>query len=480
MSDEALATPSSSPLLFGRYRVTAQLGDTRLATVYAANDERLRRRVLLMLLRKDLVAQERPRARFLAEIGQMARRSHPALLEVFDSGEVGGRPFVVTEHSQGRPLGGLGLLTVEQALLYLRQLAGAVAVCQAQRDAAAPQGLYHPPISSSNILLVDEGRIKLVDSWLLPLSEQQADLAHYRAPELSEGRPATLASDVYALGLLLYELITGARPVRGADARATALAHLSAEIPPLRQARPALYLPSLEALLARATARRPEQRFADVQSLGMALDSLWRDLGASTQPLGPPPGRLEAPRPIVAPVAAAAPAVRPAREPTAALAPQRPAQRRGGPGQARPLEAGARRKQGWARNLIGWLVMITLVLGVAGASYLAVSALVRQVSGLPSLPSLPSGEGPFGWLGGLLGGNEEIYVVNIAAGLNLRSEPDASDPTNVIAVVPNGATVRKLEGPQVEGNIPWLRVRAEVDGRQVEGWMSMNYLLLRQ
>jgi eukaryotic-like serine/threonine-protein kinase len=478
MSDEALATPTSQPLLFGRYRVTAQLGETRLATVYAATDERLRRRVLLMLLRKELAGQQRPRERFLAEIGQMARRSHPALLEVFDSGEVGGRPFVVTEHSLGRPLHGLGLLTVEQALLYLRQLAGAVAVCQAQRDATAPQGLYHPPISSSNVLLVDEGRIKLVDSWLLPVDEQQSDLAHYRAPELSEGRPAGPASAVYALGLLLYELITGERPVRGADARATALAHLSASIPPLRQARPALYLPSLEALLARATARRPEQRFADAQSLGVAFDSLWRDLGASTRPLGPPPGRLAPPVPSVAPPEAEVSAARPARAQTATQTPPRPALSRGSPGQARPLDMGARRKQGRARNLIGWLVMVALVLGVAGASYLAVSALVGQVRGLPSPPS--AGEGPLGWLGGLLGGDEEIYVVNIAAGLNLRREPDASNPANVIAVVPNGATVRRLEGPQVAGNIPWLRVRAEVDGRAVEGWMSMNYLLPQQ
>ncbi|HMQ29728.1 MAG TPA: SH3 domain-containing protein, partial [Chloroflexaceae bacterium] len=75
---------------------------------------------------------------------------------------------------------------------------------------------------------------------------------------------------------------------------------------------------------------------------------------------------------------------------------------------------------------------------------------------------------------------DEIYIVNIAEGLNLRSEPDATDTTNVIAVVPNGAPVVKLEGPRVEGNIPWLRVRAEVGGRRVEGWMSLNYLLPKE
>jgi eukaryotic-like serine/threonine-protein kinase len=462
MTDEAFATPSASPLLFGRYRVTAQLGTTRLATVYAATDERLRRRVLLHLLRKELVGQVRVRERFVAEIAQMARRSHPALLEVFDSGEVGERPFVVTEHSTGRPLRGLGLLTVEQALLYLRQLAGAVAACQAQADASAPQGLYHPPISSSNVMLVDEGQVRLVDSWLLPLDEVQLDHAAYRAPELSEGLPASPASAVYALGLLLYELVVGDRPVRGGDAHATALAHLKLNLPPLRQVRPALFLPALEALLARATARRPEQRFADAQSFGTALDSLWRELGAATRPLRP----AQAAQTQAAAPAPANPA--PLRTPTAPLMPPRPAPAGRGPVAAPALDKGARRRKRLSGNLIGWLVMVILVLGVAGASYLAVTGVAAR-----------AGES-IGWVSGWFGGGQEIYVVNIAEGLNLRREPDATDPGNIITVIPNGATVRKLEGPQVEGNIPWLRVRAEVDGRAVEGWMSLNYLSLRQ
>lgn len=493
MTDEARATPSAQPVLFGRYRVSEQLGETRLTAVYAAADERLQRRVLLHLLRKDLVGQERPRARFLAEIGQMARRSHQALLEVFDSGEVGGRPFMVTEHSAGRPLRGLGLLTVEQALLYLRQVAGAVSTCQAQRGPDAPLGLYHPPISSGNVLLVDEGRVKLVDSWLNPPADAPADQAHYRAPELSEGLPATPATAVYALGILLYELITGERPVSGPDARATALAHLSAHIPPLRQTRPGLFLPTAEVLVARATARAPERRYADAQAFGVALDSLWRDLGAATQPLSVAPGRaatLGAPAPGPSPAlpdTTPEPAVglqKPA--PQASPAARASAPRRGGAGlpAGRAVDPDLLRRRGLARGLVGWLVMVGLVLTVAAASYLAVRALAGGVAslprpappGLPSLPSLPDSGGPLDWIGGLFGGDEEIYIVNIAEGLNLRREPDATDTANVIAVVPNGAPVRKLDGPRVEGNIPWLLVRAEVDGREVEGWMSLNYL----
>lgn len=488
---QASPTPSAAPLLFGRYRVTEQLGETRLAAVYTATDERLQRRVLLHLLRRELLSLERPRARFVAEAAQMARRSHPALLEVFDSGEAGGRPFLVTEHSGGRPLRGLGLLTAEQALLYLRQATGAIAVCQAARSAELPLGLYHPPISSSNLLLIDEGRVKLVDSWLLPPAEVQPDLAHYRAPELSEGQAPTAASVVYALGLLLYELLVGERPVRGDDARATALAHLSARIPPLRQSRPALYLPAAERLLAQATARLPERRYPDAQSFGDALDALWRDLGAATQRLGPAPGRQRRAATVDRLPASLPPL---GREPTPA--PQPTPQPAPGPTRralsdvaqsitgrlSRPLAVGPDmlRRRGLSRGLMGWAVMMALMAAVAAGAYFGVNALADQltgrplpsVPGLPSLPEQPAG-GLWGWLDGLFG-DDTTMIVNIAEGLNLRDR--AGLDSTIIDLVPNGTPVEMLDGPEVVDNIPWARVRAEFDGRQVEGWLSMNYL----
>lgn len=467
---EAAATPSSAPLLFGRYRVSEHRGDTRLASIYTAVDERLQRRVLIHLLRKDLVGQAQPRERFVAQIGQMARRSHPALLDVYDSGEASGRPFMVTEFVSGRPLRGLGLLTPERALLYLRQVTGAIALCQSRRDADTPLGLYHPPISSSNLLLVDEGHVKLVDSWLLSPGEVSADIAHYRAPELSQGQEATLAAPVYALGLLCYELLTGTRPVSGSDARAIALAHLHARVPPLHEARPALYLPAVERLVARATASAPELRFPDAATFGAALDALWRDLGSPTQPLAPPrapaaryAGATTGPPTAVPPPAPAAP---PARASV----------------RMRPVDPATLRRSNVARGLLGWAVLVGLVILVAAASFFAVNALTGALKGVtapgvPWLPPPPTGDsgGPFGWLGTLFGA-DEIYIVNIAEGLNLRRAPDATDPANIITVVPNGTPVRKLEGPHVAGNIPWLRVRVTVEGQQLEGWMSLNYL----
>jgi hypothetical protein len=145
------------------------------------------------------------------------------------------------------------------------------------------------------------------------------------------------------------------------------------------------------------------------------------------------------------------------------------------------------RKRGITRSLVGWLVMISLLLVVAAGSYVGVSALIAQFSGistpnLPSLPGLPSistDGGPLSWLGGLFR-HDEIYIVNLAEGLNLRAQPDVNDPANILTEVPNGTPVTKLEGPLVKDNIPWLRVSVEVDGKHYEGWMSLNYLRQKQ
>ncbi|HWQ11942.1 MAG TPA: protein kinase, partial [Roseiflexaceae bacterium] len=124
------ATPTSSPVLHGRYRIEEQLGAWRLAVVYRAYDERLQRPVLVHLFRRDLLGQEPLRQRFVQEAQNSARRSHPSLLDVFDSGEVGGRPFMITEYVSGRTLREIGALSLEEALLYFRQVVGAVAACQ--------------------------------------------------------------------------------------------------------------------------------------------------------------------------------------------------------------------------------------------------------------------------------------------------------------------------------------------------------------
>lgn len=457
------ATDISTPLLFGRYRILERLGESRLATVYRATDERLRRTVLLHLLRKDLVGQEQMQQRFMAEANASAQRSHAALLEVFDSGEINGRPYMITEYAVGQPLRSLGALTLEHALLYTRQVVGAVAACQ-NRD------LSYPPISSNNVLLIDEGRVKLVEGWLLPPDEVPLDVAHYRAPERTEGHPRGPASAVYALGLLLFELITGKRPIGGSDPWAVSQAHLTTHIPPLSQVRPLFHLPALEQVLVRATARDPGQRFPTVAAFGAALDQLWRDLSADTQrfTVASAPARRQqtntdtAPQPLPAPP--------PIPNPIAAPAPSAPVE-----AEPWPLDRATLRRASVRRGMMGWIVILLLLFLVAFGSYIGASFIVDRLFaiqlprvGLPDLGlDLPS------WIPGVNQG--EVLVVSNATALNVRDQPGLS--STVIEVIPNGTRVRKLEGPENVEGVPWVRVRAELEGRSIEGWVSQNFLV---
>ena len=465
------STPTAEKLLFGRYRVQEQLGETRLSTVFRAMDERLQRPVLVHLLRKDLVGQTSLRQRFLDEATASARRSHPALLEVFDSGEVANRPFMITEFATGRPLRALGLLTLEDALLYVRQVVGAVATCQVA-------GVPHPPISSSNVLLVDEGRVKLLESWLTPPDAVALDLAHYRAPERSQGQSPTPANAVYALGLLLYELITGKRPITGPDPRAVIAAHLTTRIPSLSEMRPLLYLPALERLLARATARAPEQRPSDAAALADALDVLRHEVGADTERLAAPLPSQRGRR-----LAHDAGTVR-ANEPAAhagaqsQIAQPRPAQPDAVPVFAQSSGAmsvdnttsanRAKLHQSAQQAILGWAVALLLLLGVVYGSYIGASYVVDRFFEI-SLPqiSLPFTL-PDWWPGG-----EETLVVS-AEELNVRDQPGTQGALRTTLL--KGTRVVKLEGPRTVGDTSWVRVRAVVNDQTVEGWVSLKYL----
>ncbi len=457
------ATPSPAPVLHGRYRIEEKLGAGRLAVVYRAYDDRLQRPVLVHMFRRDLMGQEALRQRFIAEAQSSARRNHPSLLDVFDSGEVGGRPFMITEYVSGRTLREIGALTLEDALLYFRQIVGAVAVCQAA-------GVPHPPISSSNVVLVDDGHVELLENWTTPAAERGLELAAYRAPERTAGGQVTHAAAVYSLGLLLIEMLTGRRVFDGTDPRAVAEMHLTGEIPPLTRVQPLLFAPSLDRLIRLATARDPQRRPPDAAALAQALDEVRRTYAGDTQPLDVPPARPplvrrapredvlredvlreDAPRPAP-PRAAAFPDAAPRRQPV-------------GPDPFR------------RRSLTGLGIMLALFAAVACGAYAITSSAAGRIDQgfeLPSLslPSLPLPD----WLTGVVDGEGEVLVVTIGdiEGLNLRESPGLQ--TRVIGLLPNGARVRRLEGPRVVDNVSWIKVRAEVDGRPVDGWVSATFV----
>src|SRR5262245_46877084 len=198
------------PAVFGEFRLDRMLGRGAMGVVYLAHDTSLDRRVAV-----KFIASRQPqpwvRAYFEIEARAIARLQHPNVVTVYRVGEVGGRPFIVSEYDDGASLADQPLpLPWRRALAYGAGLA---------RGLAAPhrQGTLHRDIKPSNVLVAPDGEVKLLDFGLaeridLPARAAPAGTPRYMAPELFGGAPATPQSDLYALGLVLHELCTGRVP----------------------------------------------------------------------------------------------------------------------------------------------------------------------------------------------------------------------------------------------------------------------------
>ncbi|NOK57443.1 MAG: protein kinase [Chloroflexi bacterium AL-W] len=467
-------TPTAPLILHNRYHIKEKLGTGRLAVVYRAEDERLQRSVLFHILRKDLLKQAPLRQRFVQEAHDRARCSHQSLLEIYDSGEISGRPYMITEFVTGHTLRELGALSLDEALLYFRQIVGAVAACQTA-------GVPHPPVSSNNIMVVAEGHVELLENWQTSQADVILDTARYRAPEHAQGQRSTQTSTVYALGLLLFELLTGQRAVEGTDPKQVAQAHVTAHIPSLSDIRRTLYLPSLEKLLQQATARNPQERIPDATALAQELDTMRRTIGSDTKRLPTPPVRP--------------PSLRERLNRTASgFAPQQVSRPRTTTDQiprqseaAQPAPQYNYQAQNRSRSIVGITVFFLMFsMTACGTYYFATLAVERFVNfefPRPSLGiSLPSGLAPE-WLTGFIGGQGEPLVITVSPGvpLNVREEPGLS--TAVLGVVSNGDQVRWLGDVETVDGVPWIYVRGPVDvqengevtERVIEGWLSANF-----
>lgn len=461
LTEQHMSTPAPGtlPPLQDRYRIEERLGASRLAVVYRAYDQRLQRQVLVHLMRREYAEQAALRDRFRQEAEFGAARSHRSLLDIYDTGELAGRPFIITEFVSGRALRELGALSLEDALLYVRQVVGAVAVCQAS-------GAPHPPISSTNIILVEDGHVELLESWQINPDDVARDLACYRPPERTAGAPLTPAGAVYSLGILLVELLSGRRPIDGDDARAVAQMHLTSSMPSLAQLQPRIYAPALEQLIQRATDRDPQQRIADAATLARALDMLHTQLSGDTQQLA----------------VASAPSMRErVRSETSRLM-RAPAVRTRLPPAMRPPDdqppvSTAPPK---SRALIGLVVVGVLFLAVACGAYNLASLAAENLTDI-RLPRVDIPLPDLGfrlpdWLTGDVAGQGALLEVAISDrdGLNLRDAPGLG--SNVITLLPNGSRVRFLDGPKLVDNVPWVQVRARIDNRSIEGWVSASYV----
>ena len=260
-----------------RYEIGQTLGAGGMARVVQAHDRLLDRQVAIKLLREDIAVDPTVRERFLGEARTAARFTHPNAVTVFDTGQDGRQPWIVMELIAGQDL---AQRLATSGRLEERDAVHVADAVLAALDAAHRDGMVHRDVKPGNIMLLDDGGVKLADFGIaksvqdatanLTATGQIIGTAKYLSPEQVDGKPATPASDVYALGCVLYEMLAGQPPFTGDTAIAIALAHTRDRVPDLRKIRPDVS-PAVAAAVSRSLAKDPAQRFSDAGEMRRAL-----------------------------------------------------------------------------------------------------------------------------------------------------------------------------------------------------------------
>lgn len=281
--------------LAGRYRLEERHGGGGMGSVYSAEDTRLGRKIAVKILQDNLAADPRFVERFRREARAAASLSHPNIAGVFDYGEDGGSRFIVMELVPGRDLAHVlreeGPLEPERATRIAEQIARAL-------GHAHEAGVVHRDIKPGNVLVDDRDHVKVTDFGIaraagdatLTASGAIMGTVHYISPEQAAGTTTLPASDVYSLGIVLYEMITGSVPFTADSAVGVAMRHLDEEVPAPSRTEPGT--PTyLDDIVRTATAKAPEQRFANGHVMAEALAG--RTTPAATTPLVAPAGSTE-------------------------------------------------------------------------------------------------------------------------------------------------------------------------------------------
>ena len=252
-----------------------------MATIYRARDAQLDRDVAVKLLRPEFGRDPDFLARFRDEAKAAASLSHPNIVAVFDFGEEMSDPYIVMELIDGQDLSSI---LRENGPLPPRQAARVSAEVAKALQAAHVRGIVHRDVKPSNILVGRDGRVKVADFGIArALDDSQLTLpgvtmgsVHYFSPEQARGEPATQASDIYSLGIVLYESLTGQRPFSGDGAAAVALARLTTTPPRPSAIRPGVPA-ALDQVVQRAMALDPAARYASAASMASTLEGWLAD-----------------------------------------------------------------------------------------------------------------------------------------------------------------------------------------------------------
>lgn len=253
-------------VIAGRYRLKELIGQGGMADVYLAHDEILNRVAAIKLLRSSLTGDPVYITRFHREASAASALNHKNIVQIYDVGEEDDNYYIVMEYVPGQTLKELiykrGALHYVEAIDIMKQVTSAVAK-------AHSMGIVHRDLKPQNILVTDSGVVNIADFGIASIQSlsqvTQTDTImgslHYLAPEIARGEKATIQSDIYALGIVFYELLRGEVPFNGESPVNIALKHMRDEIPSLREFNPSIPQ-SVENIIIKATAKNIKDRYS--------------------------------------------------------------------------------------------------------------------------------------------------------------------------------------------------------------------------
>ena len=254
-----------------RYEIEKLIGEGGMANVYLARDTILDRRVAVKVLRGDLAGDEKFVRRFQREALSDSSLSHPNIVEIYDVGEDEGNFYIVMEYIEGKTLKQLikkrGVLSLSETMDIMLQLLDALA-------SAHDSYIIHRDIKPQNIMIKDSGLVKITDfgiavalnSTELTQTNSVMGSVHYLPPEQASGKGSTIRSDIYSLGILMFEMLTGKVPFNGDSAVEIALKHMKDPLPSVREINPVVPQ-SVENIILKAAAKNPKNRYHDVRQM---------------------------------------------------------------------------------------------------------------------------------------------------------------------------------------------------------------------
>jgi serine/threonine protein kinase len=264
--------------LNGRYRLEARIAAGGMSTVYRALDETLERQVAVKLMNREVASDSDQLERFRREARAVAQLSHPHIVGVIDAGEDDGRPYIVLEYVEGETLKErirrLGRLPITEAVAYAIEIARALGTAHSRH-------IVHRDVKPQNVLIDHEGSAKVTDFGIARTLEEEGLTADgrvlgttdYVSPEQALGQDVTGQSDLYSLGVVLYEMLTGEVPFKGENQVAVAMKHVRETIPDVQLMRPEVSA-ALAAVVETATAKRVDERYADDAELIADLEDV--------------------------------------------------------------------------------------------------------------------------------------------------------------------------------------------------------------